>query len=255
MKFKTFTATTALAVMVGGFIAAESKAATIFVNSDEWTFSNSGFALAPAGSTANFVNNLVGEMGPKIHAYSTNFGFTESNLATAMSNAGATYSTGTGFAFTLENISEYDAIFLGGFALDANGITALSAYVAAGGNVYVAGGTGAAMGGDVAEAAAWNTFLSPFGVQMGAPYNGISGSIAVSGDALFDGVDGLYQNNGNPLSGPSVFCCGQDGLFAVYRTDDNGGGPGPNPIPLPAAGWLLLGGVTSLAAVRRRRKA
>jgi hypothetical protein len=256
MRHRALAATTAIAFVLGAFAAAEAEAATIFVNNDEWTFSNSGFEIAPAG-TATFVSNLVGEMGPKIHAYSNNFGFTGDKLATAMSNAGATYTTGTGFDFTLPNISEYDAIFLGGFALDANGLTALSAYVAAGGNVYIAGGTANIAGGAAGEAAAWNGFLSPFGVQMQPTYAFI-GSVAVSGDPLFDGVSGLYSNGGNPLTGPNVICCGETagGRYAVYRTEDNGGGgPGPNPIPLPAAGWLLLGGVTSLAAVRRRRRA
>jgi len=237
--------------VLSGVVAAESDAATIFVSHDEWTLSNSGFTQA--ADTGKFVANLVAEMGPKIHAYSGNFGFTQSSLASAMASAGATYTTGTGFAFTLENITGFDALFLGGNYLNAGELGVLSSYVAGGGNVYIAGGTG--IGGPAAEAAAWNSFLSPFGVQMGSPYNGIGGTTAVSGDALFDGVSALFQDNGNPLSGSSVFCCGTvGGLYAVYRTDDGGNGPGPNPIPLPAAGLLLVGGVMSLAAVRRRRK-
>ncbi len=89
----------AIAVVLGAFTAAESDAATIFVSHDEWTLSDKGFANAPAGAAA-FVNNLVAEMGPKIHAYSTNLGFTGSALATAMTSAGATFTTGTfGFDF------------------------------------------------------------------------------------------------------------------------------------------------------------
>ena len=251
MKLRALAATTALAVGASFFVAAESEAATIFVNHDEWTLSNTGFSLAT--DTGTFVSNLVAEMGPTIHAYSSNFSFTGSSLATAMSNAGATYTTGTGFAFTLDNISAYDAIFLGGFALDANGISALSGYVAAGGNVYIAGGTNSIAGGAEGEASAWNTFLAPFGVQMGWPFNGVAGNVSVFGDSLFSGVSALYQNNGNPLSGPSVFCCGDiGGLFAVYRTDDNG--PGPTPVPLPATVWLMAGGLIGLVGLRRRRK-
>ena len=253
MRVRALAATTALAVVLSGVFAGESEATTIFVNHDEWTLSNSGFGAAP--DTGTFVANLVAEMGPKIHAYSNNFGFNQSSLASAMASAGATYTVGiAGFDFTLGNLSTYDAIFLGGFALDAAGIDALTSYVSGGGNVYIAGGTAAIAGGSAGEAAAWNSFLSPFGVQMSSSFNGVAGTHPVFGDSLFDGVSALYQNNGNGLSGPSVFCCGtQGGLYAVYRTDDNGG-PGPNPIPLPAAGFLLVGGVMSLAAVRRRRK-
>jgi hypothetical protein len=250
MRIRALAATTALAVVLSGGVAAESDAATIFVNHDEWTLSNFGFSSA--ADTGKFVSNLVAEMGPKIHAYSTNTTAFNSSLATAMSNAGATYTSGAGFAFTLENISGYDALFLGGTYLSLGELGVLSNYVAGGGNVYIAGGTGS--GGAATEAAAWNSFLEPFGVQMAPTYNGIGGTLPVSGDSLFDGVSALYQNNGNSLSGPSVFCCGELGLYAVYRTDDGGNGPGPNPIPLPAAGLLLVGGVMSLAAVRRRRK-
>jgi hypothetical protein len=250
MKLRALAATTALAVAGSFVVVAESEAATIFVNHDEWTLSDTGFGNAP--DTGTFVSNLVAEMGLRIHAYSTNFSYTGSSLASAMTNAGATYTTGTGFAFTLDNISAFDAIFLGGFALDANGISVLSSYVAAGGNVYIAGGTNSIPGGAEGEANAWNTFLAPFGVQMGWPFNGVAGNRSVSGDSLFNGVSELYQNNGNPLSGPSVFCCGQiGGLFAVYRTDDNGG---PTPVPLPATVWLMAGGLLGLVGPRRRRR-
>jgi hypothetical protein len=254
VKFRALAATTALAVTLSGAVAVETEAATIFVNTDEWTLTGTGVDNAPAGSVANFVANLVAEMGPKIHAYSTNFGFTDTAVVNAMASAGANYTTGTvGFDFSLVNLSLYDALFLGGFYLSAAEVDTLSAFVAGGGNVYIAGGTG--VGGPADEAAAWNSFLSPFGVQMEPNYS-ISGTIPVSGDPLFDGVSGLYSNGGNPLTGTSVFCCGETvgGRYAVYRTDDNGNGPGPNPIPLPAAGWIMLSGLMSFAAVRRRRR-
>lgn len=226
-----------------------AQAGTIVVNHDEWTLSDTGFTQAP--DTATFVANLVSEFGTTIHAYSANFGFTGSSLATAMASAGATYTTGTGFDFTLANISAYDAILLGGFYLDTDGLSALTAFVAAGGSVYIAGGTGA--GGAAAEAAAWNSFLSPFGVQMNSPYNGVSGVHAVSGDPIFNGVSGLFQDNGNTLTGASVVCCGPngpEGLFAVFRTEDT-----PSEIPLPAALPLFLAGIGGLSLALRRRKA
>lgn len=233
------------AVTFGG----AAQAGVIVVNHDEWTLSNTGFSQAP--DTATFVANLVSEFGSTIHAYSANFGFTGSALATAMANEGATYTTGTSFDFTLANISAFDTILLGGFYLDTDALSALTAFVAAGGSVYIAGGTGA--GGPATEAAAWNDFLSPFGIQMNSSsYNGVSGVLAISGDPIFDGVSGLYQNNGSMLTGASVVCCGPsgpEGLFAVHRLENM-----PSEIPIPAALPLFLAGIGGLSLIMRRRK-
>lgn len=241
-RFKSLVtgASLALCVALG---AGSAAAGTVFVNHDEWTLSNTGFTNAP--TTGQFVSNLVAEFGPVIHAYSSNFGFTESSLSGAMSSAGATYTTGTGITFDLPTISTYDAIFLGGFALYAGELADLATYVAGGGNVYIAGGTAAISGGSSGEAAAWNGFLAPFGVQMNTVYNGISGTAAVSGDPLFTGVAGLYQNNGNGLSGGSVVCCGQDGLYAVSRVETPA-------IPLPPT-VLMLGAVVAALGWRGYR--
>jgi len=137
-------------------------AGTIVVANDEWELSNTGFANA--SGTGTFVANLVAEFGPKIHAYSTNFGFTGSSLALAMSTHGATYTTGTGVTFDLATLATYDAIFLGGDYLSAAQVAILQSYVAGGGGVYIAAGTG--NGGPVVEAAAWNPFLALYGLSF-----------------------------------------------------------------------------------------
>jgi hypothetical protein len=241
MKFKSavFGAVLSLATSVAG-------ASTLVVSHDEWTLSDSGFAAAP--TTANLVSNLVSEFGTKIHAWSTNFGLTGSSLASAMAGAGATFTSGTGFSFNLTNISAYDAIMLGGDYLSATELGDLGTYITNGGNVYIMGGTGA--GGPVLEANAWNSFLAAYGVQMATSYNGVAGVGAVAGDPIFSGVAGLFSNNGNSLSGSSVVCCGQTGLYAVWRSD---GGPPVEVIPVPAAGVLLLCGLGGLAALRLRK--
>lgn len=237
-----FAALTAAALVA----PAVSDAATVVVDHDEWTLSTTGFAQSPDAAT--FVQNLVNEFGTTIHAYSTNFGLNNTALSTAMATAGATFSAGTGFAFTLANIVGFDAIMLGGNYLNATELADLSAYVAGGGSVYIAGGTG--IGGSLTEATAWNSFLAPFGIQMnGAGYDGVSGNLSVSGDALFAGVSTLYSNNGNALSGSSVVCCGDKGLYAVWRSEE-----GPAPVPLPASGVLLAGAVGAAAALRRRKR-
>lgn len=222
--------------------AGTSGAGTVLVNGDEWALSNTGFSQAPDASV--FVDNLVAEFGPLIHAYSNNFGYTQSALAAAMNTAGATYTTGLGISFDLPTLSGYDAIFLGGNYLSASQTSILTSYVAGGGNVFISAGTGS--GGSVNEANAWNPFLSQYGIELGLTYTGLGGNVTTTGDSLFAGVSQLYVNNPNGIVSGS-FCCAEGPVFAVSRMSQ---------VPVPAAG-LLLG--TALAGIgirsRRRRRA
>jgi hypothetical protein len=121
---------------------------------------------------------------------------------------------------------------------------ALNQYVANGGNVFLA--VGANLGGPNVDSLLWAPFLDQHGISVAPYYNHIAGTISVGGDPIFDGVSGLYQNDGNPLFGPlfgpHVVCCGNDGLYAVVREV-----PEPSRVPLVAAGML------GAAAVLRRR--
>lgn len=235
-----------------GFLASVSQAATVIVNADEWATTETGYAQAGAGNVDQFAQNLVAEMGTSLHAYSTNFAYTGGSFGTSLTNAGATYSTGTGISFDLPTLNTFSGIFLGGTYLSAAEQTVLGQYVAGGGNVYISAGTGA--GGAAAEANAWNPFLSAFNIQLTGSYVGpFSTNVATSGDAIFNGVNQLYFDNGNgmALTG-NVVCCSANSnqaLFAVSRMT-------PSAVPLPAGGVLLLsvGALGGLVA-RRRRKA
>ena len=223
------------------FSAAE--AGTVIINNDEWTLSNAGFANAP--DTGKFVTNMAalfsGGGTGSFHAYSTNFGFTESSLSATLSGAGHTYTSGTGFAFTPANISGFNALFLGGAYLSSTEINTLINYVNSGGNVYLAGGAG--VGGAATEAAAWNPFLNAFGMSFDSSYNGIIGNIDVSGAShpIFSSVSALYQNSGSSISGTGmqVSQSGQ-GLYAV--------------VPLPASFLLLASGISFLGGMLARRR-
>lgn len=129
-------------VLFASLSSAVAQAGTVVVNADEWALSDSGFTQAGAANVTRFVANLVGEFGGIIHAYSSNFGYTGSSLATAMTAAGASYSVGTGFDFTASNIAGFDALLLGGTYLSATEQDVLSDFVAGGKGVYISAGTG-----------------------------------------------------------------------------------------------------------------
>lgn len=72
-------------------------------------------------------------------------------------------------------------------------------------------------------------------------------------------TSGTWATTGTNLSNFSVFYRSCATLEEARRlgcgTHDDGGDDTPSPVPLPAAGWLLLGGLGALAAMRRRRAA
>ena len=185
-------------------VLAASTPGKIVVNHDEWTLSNRGFSCtADAGQFALSVASwFTGGGTGNFLVFSNNFGLVESQLASTMTGAGHTWKINLGESFTLPNLLQYDAIFL---ADNSANNTVLINYVNAGGNVYLAGGTG--IDGAVAEAARWNTFLNAFNLNFGAPYNGVGGFPCMAGSLpinsthpIFAGVTSLFQFNGNSVS-------------------------------------------------------
>lgn len=226
-------------------ISANTYAGRIVLANDEWTFSDTGFAQAvsdPDVFASNVADWFTGGSAGNFLAYSTNFGLTGASLASTMTTAGHSWTVSTGVTFDLATLSAYDAVFLAGDAADNS---VLIDYVNAGGNVYLAGGTG--WGGAVDEANRWNTFLNNFGLGFGTFYNGVQGNVAISsGHELFFGVDHLYQNNGNdaldinissPYSQVLVSYNGH-GLYAIY---DDSAKSVPEPTTLALFGLGLLG--------------
>ncbi len=200
----------------------------IVVHNDEWTLSNKGFKNAP--DTEKFVINVakyfVGDKKGKFHVLSTNFGLTQSSLEQAMTKAGHTWSKGMNITVDVATLSQYDAIFIGGNAVDNQ---VLIEYVKNGGKVYLCAGTDAGSpkgeadywntflgafglkftsGGKVylcagdpkVEADRWNTFLGAFGLKFTGVYNNIVGNQKINQEhPLFEGVKALYNNSGNSI--------------------------------------------------------
>ena len=196
-------------------LAFAAEAGTIIVNGDEWALSNPGFFNAPEDSVERFVSNLVSEFGPRIHAYSTSFAYTQSDLAAAMTRAGAEFSTGMDLRFSLPDLLEFDALMLGSDLPDAGQLKVLHAYVAAGGSLYISAGTGAA-GSTAEEAESWNGFLKAYGLELAPSFSGFFGLMPMRGDRIFDGVEALYIGNPNPVSQGAV-CCEAGHVFGIRR--------------------------------------
>ena len=173
----------------------------VVVNSDEYTLSNYGFGMAPDTRTfaLNVASWFTGSEPGNFLVYSNDFGLVESELSSTMTAAGHSWTIDTSIPFTLGNLLAYDAVFLGGLPGADNEV--LIEYVAAGGNVYLEGGTGDFPGGAPGEAAQWNTFLNAVGLNFASVYNGIWGVIPTIGShPIINNVSGLYFNNGNSVS-------------------------------------------------------
>ena len=216
-------------------LATNAQAGKIVLANDEWPLSNTGFLYSPTAKT--FATNLAqwfsdGDPG-KFHAYSNNFSFTGSSLAAAIANTGNTWTTGLDINFDLQTLLNYDAIFLGGNPADNN---VLIDYVNAGGNVYLAAGTGGwGKNNPAGEAAAWNQFLNYFNLGLASTWNTpINQNIPIDSSLpIFNQVKALFNDLGNGVFelDPSNPATASNNLYAVYDSSQIPVVTAPEPTP------------------------
>jgi hypothetical protein len=179
--------------------AAAGQGGRIVAVNDEWILSDERFQNPEWGpSAAAFAQNVAdyftGGHPGRFLVYSGNFGVTGDRLAAKMREVGHEW-TVSRVTVGLVDLLQYDAVFLAHARLDDGQPVdqeMLAAYVNAGGNVYVAGGTGSDDD--------WNALLTPFGLRFDTGgYDGTSAFPVRSGHPLFRGVSVLAPINGSDI--------------------------------------------------------
>jgi len=182
---------------------------------DDWTLANVGFR--PGTQPAHFATNVAawftGGLPGRFLAYSTHPGYTGSSLSNAMVSAGHILMATTNTSFTLTNLLTYDAVFVGGDAVDTN---VLVQYVEASGNVYV-------FSGGLSANAQWNGLMGQFGLGFSGTTSGAFDYPIASSHPIFAGVDHLYALNGTGDGSTVVDLDTADSRNAVVATYQGSG--------------------------------
>lgn len=213
----------------------------LIVAADESTTNDSSFEETPRDSTTHFVQNIAyyftgGKKG-KFLIYSNNpcFG---TRFQHTLQAAGHSVTQ----SLTPDSLNAYDGVFVCGNAEVS--VQLLSNYIARGGRVYLAGGTGGN------EPKIFNDFLKPFGVAYEPWPNDYSTvqATAFSASPLFESVKALIIHGINPirlLPGDwphrSIACNQYGHIYWVVSTADTVVTDGTNKAPqlAPADGYLV----------------
>lgn len=202
-------------------VVVTSSPGRIVVNHDEWTFTDERMGDNGKTFALNVAKFFKPDGAGKFLAFSGNFALIGDTIRNTMESAGHQWVNSTSHGiFTLENLLTYDGVFLAGNNVDQQ---VLIDYVNAGGNVYVAAGTG--WGYPDEEAAYWNTFLNTFGLNFASHHNDVRGMYPkTSNHSLLNGVDSLFFDKGNSVNelDPSnektdiIFHHESEGLIGIF---------------------------------------
>ncbi|GJQ59120.1 MAG: hypothetical protein D8M57_04865 [Candidatus Scalindua sp. AMX11] len=216
----------------------------IIVNNDEWTLSDEGgFTHTPDDArqfALNAASYFTGGTQGSFLVYSAKFpqnsGLVGDQLKNTMEVIGGHKwkKIEETTDFTLEDLLQYDGIFLTGVSTVHPDYPAppkphpqvLIDYLRAGKNIYLAGGS--ASGHPQKEADLWNPLLSKCGLTFEPVHNDIDQIVPInSGHPLFNGVQNLLQKNGNSInklnpSNPNAAILVKyqgEGLYAICSFD------------------------------------
>lgn len=245
-------------------IASQAQAiGRVIAVGDEWIVSNNAFALDPVNTSAFVVNTANyftggGSGNFLVHTYQGQF--SGSSFLNTMTTAGHTITVDTAMPLTLANLLAYDGVFLSGLLGTASGDDAiLASYVANGGGLFIAGGTGGFFTA-AGEAAAWNPLLNIFGLGFGNEYVPVAGLIdapLIAGShPLQSGMTQVVWGYGQEVIDldaipNNVNTVAMHADFSAWQGSSHYGIVGTYNVPAPAG--VVLFGTAMLGALRRRR--
>jgi hypothetical protein len=233
--------------------AAPAFAGRIVVANDEWPLRDPNWDTNAAQFELNVLTWFGSQSGDQFLLIdSSAWG---SNFEGVMNSLGVSYARTTASNISLATLQQYRGVFLAVLPWYPQDAATLASYVNGGGNIYIAGGTGAS-GSPSGEAGAYNPLLTQFGLAFDAVswWNGIQGVVQTSSaHPLFTGVSGLYQDTGlDVVLGPNLVAGAQilvtqdgHGLYGVYDSAPSGG-----QTPEPGAAWLAAGALLAIAGKR-----